>query len=122
MRVTVSDPVLCPDMQADVIANIIQMKQDYIHHADLFVAHNGSIDKNDIMPDVDRFMSANNYGNVTWHSPKNPDQDWNTPASAIQLVTEEKGWLESADPANTSYDQARYTDYIQKIAAANPQR
>lgn len=117
--VTVSDPGLCPNMQADVIANIIQMKQDYIRHADLFVTHNGSIDKNDIMPYLDRFMTANNYGNVTWQSPKNPNQDWNTPASAQQLVTEEKGWLEIADPANASYYETRYSDYIQKIAAAN---
>jgi zinc/manganese transport system substrate-binding protein len=117
--VTVSDPGLCPNMQADVIANIIQMKQDYIRHADLFVAHNGSIDKNDIMPVVTRFMAANNFGNVTWQSPKNPNQDWNTPASALQLVAEEKGWLENADPANTSYYETRYADYIQKIAAAN---
>jgi zinc/manganese transport system substrate-binding protein len=117
--VLVSDPGLCPNMQAEVIANIIQIKQDYIRHADLFVAHNGSIDKNDIMPYVDRFMAANNYGTVKWLSPKNPNQDWNTPASAVQLATEEKNWLETADPSNTSYYETRYTGYIQKIAAAN---
>jgi zinc/manganese transport system substrate-binding protein len=116
---TVSDPGLCPNMQSDVIANIIQMKQDFIRHADLFVAHNGPIDEYDIMPYVDRFMTANNYGNVTWLSPKDPYQDWNTPSTAMELVTEEKGWLEQADPANTSYYEARYTDYIQKIAAEN---
>ncbi|MDD1702814.1 MAG: metal ABC transporter substrate-binding protein [Methanoregula sp.] len=117
--VTVSDPGLCPNMQADVIANIVQMKQDFIKSADMYAAHNGSIDKNDIMPVVNKFMAANNFGNVTWQTPKNPNQDWNTPASALQLVAEEKSWLIKADPANASYYEARYADYIQKIAAQN---
>lgn len=117
--VTVSDPGLCPNMQADVIANIIQMKQDFIKNADLYVAHNGSIDEYDIMPVVDKFMAANNFGNVTWLSPADPYQDWNTPATAMELVTEEKGWLEKADPANTSYYESNYAAYIQKIAAQN---
>jgi zinc/manganese transport system substrate-binding protein len=117
--VTVSDPGLCPNMQADVIANIVQVKQDYIKNADLYAAHNGSIDKNDIMPVIDKFMAANNFGNVTWQTPRDPNQNWNTPASALQLATEEKEWLEKADPANTSYYEGRYADYIPKIAAQN---
>jgi zinc/manganese transport system substrate-binding protein len=117
--VTVSNPGLCPDMQADVIANIVQMKQDFIKNADLYAAHNGSIDKNDIMPVVDKFMAANNFGNVSWRIPKNPNQDWNTPASALQLATEEKDWLVTADPANTSYYESRYAEYSRKIAAQN---
>lgn len=117
--VTVSNPGLCPDMQADVIANIVQMKQDLIKNADLYAAHNGSIDKNDIMPVVDKFMAANNFGNITWQSPKDPNQNWNTPASALELVNEEKGWLEKADPTNTSYYENRYANYSQKIAAQN---
>ena len=117
--VTVSDPGLCPNMQADVIANIVQVKQDFIKNADLYAAHNGSIDKYDIMPVIDKFMAANNFGNVTWLSPADPDQNWNTPVSAVGLVTEEKGWLETADPANTSYYESRAADYIQEIAAQN---
>jgi zinc/manganese transport system substrate-binding protein len=117
--VTVSDPGLCPNMQADVIANIVQVKQDFIRNADLYAAHNGSIDKTDIMPVIDKFMAANNFGNVTWQTPKNPNQNWNTPASALQLAAEEKGWLEKADPANASYYEGRYADYIPKIAAQN---
>jgi len=117
--VTVSDPGLCPNMQADVIANIVQVKQDFIRNADLYAAHNGSIDKTDIMPVIDKFMAANNFGNVTWQTPRDPNQNWNTPASALQLAAEEKGWLEKADPANASYYEGRYADYIPKIAAQN---
>jgi len=117
--VTVSDPGLCPNMQADVIANIVQVKQNFIRNADLYAAHNGSIDKNDIMPVIDKFMAANNFGNVSWQTPRDPNQNWNTPASALQLATEEKEWLEKADPANTSYYEGRYADYIPKIAAQN---
>lgn len=117
--VTVSDAGLCPHLQADVIANIVQMKQDFIKNADMYAAHNGSIDKSSIMPVVDKFMAANNFGNVTWQTPENPDQNWNTPATALQLVAEEKDWLEKADPANTSYYENRYADYIKKIAAQN---
>jgi zinc/manganese transport system substrate-binding protein len=117
--VTVSDPGLCPNMQADVIANIVQVKQDFIKKADLYAAHNGSIDKNDIMPVIDKFMAANNFGNVSWQTPRDPDQNWNTPASALQLAAEEKEWLEKADPANTSYYESRYAAYIPKIAAQN---
>lgn len=117
--VTVSDPGLCPNMQADVIANIVQVKQDFIRNADLYAAHNGSIDKNDIMPVIDKFMAANEFGNVTWQTPRDPNQNWNTPVSALQLAAEEKEWLEKADPANTSYYEGRYADYIPKIAAQN---
>jgi len=117
--VTVSDPGLCPNMQADVIANIVQVKQDFIKNADLYAAHNGSIDKNDIMPVIAKFMAANNFGNVTWQTPRDPNQDWNTPASALRLATEEKEWLEKADPANTSYYESSYADYIPKIAVQN---
>jgi len=117
--VTVSDPGLCPNMQADVIANIVQVKQDFIRNADLYAAHNGSIDKTDIMPVIDKFMAANNFGNVTWQIPRDPNQNWNTPVSALQLAAEEKGWLEKADPANASYYEGRYADYIPKIAAQN---
>jgi zinc/manganese transport system substrate-binding protein len=117
--VTVSDAGLCPHLQADVIANIVQMKQDFIKNADMYAAHNGSIDKPYIMPVVDKFMAANNFGNITWQTPKDPDQDWNTPATALQLVSEEKNWLVEADPANASYYESRYANYIQKIAAQN---
>jgi len=117
--VTVSDPGLCPNMQADVIANIVQVKQDFIRNADLYAAHNGSIDKNDIMPVIDKFMAANEFGNVTWQTPRDPNQNWNTPVSALLLAAEEKEWLEKADPANTSYYEGRYADYIPKIAAQN---
>ncbi len=117
--VTVSDPGLCPNMQADVIANIVQVKQDFIRNADLYAAHNGSIDKTDIMPVIDKFMAANNFGNVSWQTPRDPNQNWNTPASALQLAAEEKDWLEKADPANASYYEGRYADYIPKIAAQN---
>jgi len=116
--VTISDASNCPHMQGDVVSNVIQLKQDYIQHADLFVCHNNSMDGS-IVWSVDRFMRANNFGNITWLTLKDPDADWNTPAAAIQLATEEKGWLETADPENTNYYETRYTDYIQKIAAAN---
>lgn len=117
--VTVTDAGLCPDSQADVIGNLIQVNQDFIRNADLYVAHNSSMDRTNVMPYVDKFMTANNFGTVNWTTPKNPNQDWNTPASALALVGEEKGWLEKADPVNTSYYEANYQNYTKKFAAAN---
>jgi zinc/manganese transport system substrate-binding protein len=116
----VSDPTICPHMQSDIIPNSIQLKRDFISTADMFVANNGSIDATYVMPFVTDFMNANGYGTVQWYTLKNPSMVWNTPETARQLAAEVKGWLVGKDPANATYYEQRYGDYIKLIDAAGP--
>lgn len=116
----VSDPAICPHMQSDIIPNSLQLKKDFISTADMFVANNGSIDATYVMPFVADFMKANGYGTVQWYTLKNPAMVWNTPETAKQLAAEVKGWLVQKDPANATYYEQRYGDYIQLIDAAGP--
>jgi zinc/manganese transport system substrate-binding protein len=116
----ISDPTLCPHLQQDVINNRIQMQKDFISSADLFVAHNGSVDSAHVMPYVEKFMDANGFGTVQWVTPADPMTTWNTPERAKGLATEVKGWLVSADPANATYYEERYTAYAAQIDAADP--
>jgi len=115
----IADPTICPHMQADIIPNRIQMEKDFIRDADLFIAHNGSVDQSYVMPYVSDFMAANNYGKVDWVTLKNPSMTWNTPSGAKNLSREVAGWLVAADPANQSYYEARLTDYLAQIDAAD---
>ena len=115
----IADPTICPHMQADIIPNRIQMQRDFIKDADLFVAHNGSVDKEYVMPFVSRFMDANNYGTVAWVTLKNPAMTWNTPQGAKALSTEVAGWLIAADPENQSFYEARLIAYLAQIDAAD---
>jgi len=115
----VADPTICPHMQADIIPNRIQMEKDFIRTADLFIAHNGSVDVSYVMPYVDDFMAANNYGTVKWVTLKNPSMTWNTPEGAKALSTEIAGWLIAADPANKTYYESRLAEYLGQIDAAD---
>jgi zinc/manganese transport system substrate-binding protein len=115
----IADPTICPHMQADIIPNRIQMQKDFIRDADLFVAHNGSVDVSYVMPYVTDFMAANNYGSVDWVTLKNPSMTWNTPSGAKNLSREVAGWLVAADTANQSYYEARLNDYLAQIDAAD---
>ena len=113
----IADPTICPHMQSDIIPNRIQMQKDFIRDADLFVAINGSVDQSYVMPFVDDYMEANNYGTVEWVTLKDPAMTWNTPENAKVLATEVGGWLITADPANQTYYESRLTDYLAQIDA-----
>ena len=117
--ISIADPTICPHLQADIIPNRIQMQRDFIKAADLFVAHNGSVDKEYVMPFVSKFMDANNYGTVSWVTLKNPAMTWNTPQGAKALSTEVAGWLIAADPENQSFYEARLAEYLAQIDAAD---
>ncbi|OPX72334.1 MAG: Periplasmic solute binding protein family protein [Methanoregulaceae archaeon PtaB.Bin108] len=108
-----------PHMQADIIPNRIQMEKDFIRTAELFIAHNGSVDVSYVMPYVNDFMAANNYGTVEWVTLKNPSMTWNTPEGAKVLSTEVAGWLIDADPANKSYYESRLAEYLAQIDTAD---
>jgi zinc/manganese transport system substrate-binding protein len=115
----IADPTICPHMQADIIPNRIQMEQDFIRKADLFIAHNGSVDQSYVMTYVTDFMAANEYGTVNWVTLEDPSMTWNTPSGAKELSTEVAGWLIAADPANRVYYEARLKDYLAQIDAAD---
>lgn len=115
----IADPTICPHMQSDIIPNRIQLQREFIRHADLFVAHNGSVDQSYVMPFVEKFMEANGYGTVNWITLKNHSMVWNTPAGAKDLSREVAGWLMEADPANRTYYEARLQDYLEKIEKAD---
>jgi zinc/manganese transport system substrate-binding protein len=115
----IADPTICPHMQSDIIPSRIQMQKDFISTADLFVAHNGSVDKDYVMPYVDEFMEANGYGEVAWVTLENPSMTWNTPTTAKALATEVAGWLIEADPSNEAAYQAGLDAYLEEIDAAD---
>jgi zinc/manganese transport system substrate-binding protein len=115
----IADPTICPHMQADIIPSRIQMQTDFISTADLFVAHNGSVDAEYVMPYVTDFMAANEYGTVDWVSLEDPSMTWNTPAKAKALAAEVAEWLIDADPSNRSYYEGRLADYLGLIDAVD---
>ncbi len=115
----IADPTICPHMQADIIPNRMQMQRDFIRGADLFIAHNGSVDVSYVMPFVDDFMEANHFGTVKWVTLKNPSMIWNTPDGAKALSQEVAGWLIAADPANREYYESRLAEYLAQIGAAD---
>jgi len=115
----IADPTICPHMQGDITPNRIQMEREFIRTADLFIAHNGSVDAPYVMPYVNDFMAANNYRTVKWVTLKNPSMTWNTPEGAKALSTEVAGWLIAADPANKTYYESRLAEYLAQIDAAD---
>ncbi|WP_254591274.1 metal ABC transporter substrate-binding protein [Methanocella conradii] len=118
--ISIADPTMCPHLQADIIPNRIQLNKDFIKNADMFVAYNDSNDKQYNMPAVNDFMKANNYGTVTWKTVSNPSRGWNTPTNAKLLAAEVKGWLVEKDPANASYYEQRFNDYVKLFDAVEP--
>lgn len=118
--ISIADPTICPHLQADIIPNRIQLNKDFIKNADMFVAYNDSNDKQYNMRAVNDFMKANNYGTVTWKTVSNPSRGWNTPTNAKLLAAEVKGWLVEKDPANASYYEQRYNDYVKLFDAVEP--
>ncbi|AFD00423.1 ABC-type metal ion transport system, periplasmic component/surface adhesin [Methanocella conradii HZ254] len=118
--ISIADPTMCPNLQTDIIPNRIQLNKDFIKSADMFVAYNDSNDRQYNMPAVNDFMKANNYGTVTWKTVSNPSRGWNTPTNAKLLAAEVKGWLVEKDPANASYYEQRYSDYVKLFDAVEP--
>ena len=118
--ISISDPALCPDVQSDIIPSRIQINAEFIKNADMFVAFNDSNDQNFNIPAVNKYMSSNNYGNVTWLSISDPSAGWNTPDTAKGVAAQVKGWLEAKDPANKSYYEQRYGDYLKLFDAVEP--
>jgi len=115
----IADPTICPHVQADIVPNRIQMEMYFIRDTDLFVAHNGSVDREFVMPYVTKFMEANNFGTVDWVTLENPSMVWNTPEGARELSREVAGWLISADPENKPYYENRLAAYLDLIDAAD---
>ncbi|MCD1295417.1 metal ABC transporter substrate-binding protein [Methanocella sp. CWC-04] len=116
----ISNPAICPHMQSDVIQNNLQLNKDFISKADMFVANNGSIDKEYVMPYVADFMKSNGFGEVKWYTLKDPSMTWNKPENAKKLAAEVKGWLAEKDPDNAAYYEENYNEYVKKIDAAEP--
>ena len=118
--ISIADPSLCPHLQSDIIPSRIQLNMDFIKDADLFMAYNDSNDQKYNMPAVNDFMKANSYGAVSWNTTSNPSRGWNTPTNARLLAEEVKSWLVEFDPANQSYYEDRYNDYVKSFDAIEP--
>ncbi len=118
--ISIADPTLCPHLQTDIIPNRIQLNMDFIKSADMFMAYNDSNDQNYNMPAVNDFMKANNYGAFVWNTVSNPSRGWNTPTNSKHLADEVKGWLIEKDPANETYYEQRYNDYVLSFDAIEP--
>ena len=114
----IADPAVCPHMQGDIIPNRIQIEKDFISSADLFVAHNSSVDQQYVMSYMDKFMDANDFGDVNWVTLKDPNMTWNTPEKAKALAEEVYGWLIAADPENEDYYSGNYAEYSAEIDEA----
>lgn len=115
----IADPTICPHMQSDIIPNRIQLQRNFIANADLFIAHNGSVDKSYVMPYVEDFMQANKYGVVQWKVLRNPSMIWNTPQGAKNLSREVAEWLIEADPVNRTFYEGRLQAYLAEIDRAD---
>ena len=118
--ISIADPSLCPHLQSDIIPSRIQLNMDFIKDADLFMAYNDSNDQKYNMPAVNDFMNANSYGAVSWNTTSNPSRGWNTPTNARLLAEEVKSWLVEFDPANKTYYEDRYKDYVKSFDAIEP--
>jgi zinc/manganese transport system substrate-binding protein len=118
--ISIADPALCPDVQSDIIPSRIQLNAKFIQDADMFVAFNDTNDRMYNIPAVNKYMAANNYGNVTWYTISDPSAGWNTPTTSKALAAQVKGWLESKDPMNASYYEQNYNAYLKTFDAIEP--
>ncbi len=118
--ISIADPTLCPHLQSDIIPSRIQLNMDFIKNADMFLAYNDSNDQKYNMPAVNDFVKANDYGTVEWMTVSNPSRGWNTPATSKLLAEEVKGWLDEKDPANKTYYEQRFNEYVESFDAVEP--
>lgn len=118
--ISIADPTLCPHLQTDIIPNRIQLNMDFIKDADMFMAYNDSNDQRYNMPAINDFMKANNYKAFVWNTVSNPSRGWNTPTNSKLLAAEVEGWLVKKDPANKTYYEQRFNDYVKSFDAIEP--
>ncbi|MDD2835106.1 MAG: metal ABC transporter substrate-binding protein [Methanothrix sp.] len=118
--ISIADPTLCSHLQTDIIPNRIQLNMDFIKDANIFMAYNDSNDQRYNMPAVNDFMKANDYKAFVWNAVSNPSRGWNTPANSKLLAVEVEEWLVKEDPANKTYYEQRYNDYVKSFDAIEP--
>ncbi len=114
--VYIADPSVCPHLQGDILPGLIQKNADSLEKADLFLAHNASIDIA-TMQAIEKFRDSNGYGKTAWKVLK-PDALWNTPETAVELADTVLGWLKAADATNANAFDERAQAYKEKIMAA----
>ena len=114
--VYIADPTVCPHLQGDILPGLIQKNMDILGSADLFLAHNASMDIA-TMQAIEKFRDANGYGKTNWKILK-PDTTWNTPDTAVTLADTVTDWLKQADPQNSAAFTERADSYKEKILAA----
>ena len=114
--VYIADPTVCPHLQGDILPGLIQKNAENLEKADLFFAHNASMDIA-TMQAVEKFRDSNGYGKTNWKILK-PDTEWNTPETAVELADTVLGWLKTADVKNSKLFDERAKEYKEKILAA----
>jgi zinc/manganese transport system substrate-binding protein len=114
--VYIADPTVCPHLQGDILPGLIQKNAENLEKADLFLAHNASMDLA-TMQAIEKFRDSNGFGKTNWKVLK-PDAAWNTPESAQELADTVLAWLKAADGANATAFEKRAQAYKEKIAAA----
>ena len=114
--VYIADPTVCPHLQGDILPGLIQKNAENLEKADLFLAHNASMDVA-TMQAIEKFRDSNGYGKTTWKVLK-PDTVWNTPQTAVDLADTVLGWLKAADATKANAFDERAQAYKEKIMAA----
>ncbi|QXO94054.1 metal ABC transporter substrate-binding protein [Methanospirillum purgamenti] len=114
--VYIADPTVCPHLQGDILPGLIQKNAENLEKADLFLAHNASMDIA-TMQAIEKFRDSNGYGKTTWKVLK-PDTVWNTPDTAVELADTVLGWLKAADTTKANAFEERAQAYKEKIMAA----
>lgn len=112
----IADPTVCPHLQGDILPGLIQRNAAKLEKADLFLAHNTTMDFA-TMQAVEKFRDSNGYGKTRWTILK-PDASWNTPETALELTDTVLGWLKAADGRNSRAYEERAKQYKEKIIAA----
>ncbi|NLV27581.1 MAG: zinc ABC transporter substrate-binding protein [Methanomicrobiales archaeon] len=112
----IADPSVCPHLQGDILPGLIQKNAGALESADLFLAHNSSMDVA-AMQAIEKFRDSNGYGKTNWKI-LNPDASWNTPETALELADTVLGWLKAADSQNAKAFEERADVYKSKITAA----
>ncbi len=114
--VYIADPTVCPHLQGDILPGLIQKNAENLEKADLFLAHNSSMDLA-TMQAVEKFRDSNGFGKTNWKILK-PDTSWNTPDTAVELADTVLGWLKAADATKAKAFDERAQAYKDKIMAA----
>ena len=94
----------------------IQKFSKEIETADLFLAHNSTMDSA-AMQAVEKFRDSNGFGKTNWQLLK-PGVEWNTPETAGALADTVLDWLKKADPKNATAFTESAEKYKEDIAKA----